>query len=160
MKKYDHIIRFALLLSIVIPVFLIARTYMIPESFGVHGSYTYAYYRADSTNDQASRPATYQGTGHCSTCHEPQNTALKDGAHDALDCESCHGGFKAHNNNTSQRMAISDPVAICMLCHAALNARPAEFPQIASFEKHIADQEETLLPDMKCATCHDPHAPM
>ena len=32
-------------------------------------------------------------------------------------------------------MAISDPVDTCMLCHQALNARPADFPQIDSFAR-------------------------
>ena len=50
MKTYDHIIRFTLLIIVVIIGFFIIRTYMVPDTFGVHGSYTYAYYRADSEN--------------------------------------------------------------------------------------------------------------
>ena len=57
-------------------------------------------------------------------------------------------------------MAISDPVDTCMVCHEGLNARPLAFPQISSFATHVTDLEETLQPDMNCATCHDPHMPM
>jgi hypothetical protein len=85
---------------------------------------------------------------------------LQANAHAGLDCESCHGNFKAHNNNTKERMAVSDTVDACMLCHASLDARPAQFPHIESFAAHAAEQGETLLPGMTCATCHDPHAPM
>ena len=160
MKTYNHIIRFALLIILVIIGFLIVRTSMVPDSFGNHGSYTYAYYRADSKDEQAALPAIYQGTEQCSSCHESQAAILADGTHAALDCESCHGSFKAHNNNTAERMTISDPVDACMTCHTRLNARPAEFPQINSFEAHLKDQGETILPGLTCSTCHDPHMPM
>ncbi len=160
MKTYDHIIRFTLLAIVVILGFFIVRSFLVPDSFGVHGSYTYAYYRADSESEQADIPTVYQGPEHCSACHAPQAALLTANAHTELDCESCHGSFKAHNNNTKERMAISNPAENCLLCHAALDARPAEFPQIESFEAHLTDQGETLLPDMTCATCHDPHAPM
>ena len=160
MKTYDHIIRFSLLIIVVILGFFIVRTYMVPDTFGVHGSYTYAYYRADAKIEQAALSVVYQGTEHCSACHASQAVTLNDSGHAALACETCHGSFKAHNNNTRERMAISDVVDSCMLCHEALNARPDDFPQIPSFAAHLANQDETLLPDMNCATCHDPHAPM
>jgi hypothetical protein len=66
----------------------------------------------------------------------------------------------AHNNNTSDRMTINDPVDSCLVCHQALNARPSEFPQIESFSAHLTQQDETLQPGMSCADCHDPHMPM
>lgn len=160
MKKYDHIIRFSLLIIAVIIGFLIARAYMLPDSIDVHGSYSYAYYRAESVDEQAALPAIYQGSEHCSACHEPQASLLEASGHIGLDCESCHGNFKAHNNNTLERMRIGNVTDTCMVCHAALDARPAVFPQIESLDAHVADQGETLLPGMTCATCHDPHAPM
>ncbi len=160
MKTYDHIIRFALLIIVVIVGFCIVRTYMVPESFGNHGSYTYAYYRADSKIEQAARTVVYQGTEHCTACHAPEAATLAEGTHAALNCESCHGNFKAHNNNTPDRMAISDPIDTCMVCHEGLNARPSEFPQISSFAEHLTDQGEILQPDINCLTCHDPHMPM
>jgi hypothetical protein len=133
---------------------------MVPDSFGMHGPYAYAYYRADAKSELASLPAIHQGTDHCSACHPPEATTLEDGDHAALDCESCHGGFKAHNNNTDKRMVVNDPTKSCMLCHARLNARPADFPQIESFAAHVEDQGETLQDDMNCVTCHDPHMPL
>lgn len=160
MKTYDHIIRFTLLIIVGIIGFFIVREYMVPDSFGVQGSYTYAYYRAESADEQAALPPAYQGTEHCAACHAPQASMLQANAHAQLDCESCHGSFKAHNNNTKDRMAVGDTVDACMLCHADLHARPVQFPQIESFAAHVAQQGEELLPGMTCATCHDPHAPM
>ncbi len=160
MKAYDHIIRFALLITAVIAGFFIIRARLVPESFGVQGSYSYAFYRADSADEQAALPAVHQGSAHCSACHAPQASLRQTNAHAGLECETCHGSFKAHNNNTKERMAVSGSVDACMLCHAALTARPAQFPQIDSFSAHVAQQNETLLPGMTCVTCHDPHAPM
>jgi len=160
MKTYAHIIRFSLLIILVIIGFFIVRSYMVPESFGTHGSYTYAYYRADSKNEQAALPTVYQGSEQCADCHAPQAAALAAATHAALDCESCHGSFKAHNNNTIERMAVADETKTCLLCHAELSARPSTFPQISTFEAHMTDQGDTLLPDMSCTTCHDPHEPM
>jgi hypothetical protein len=85
---------------------------------------------------------------------------LQANAHAGLDCESCHGSFKAHNNNSKERMAVSGSDEACLLCHAELPARPAQFPQIGSLSAHVEQQNETLLPGMTCAACHDPHAPM
>ena len=160
MKTYDHIIRFTILVVVVIIGFLIMRAYLVPDSFGVHGSYTYAYYRADSEREQAALPLIYQGAQHCSSCHAPHRTLLDRGAHAMLDCESCHGNFKAHNNNTKERMAVTDPVSTCMLCHERLAARPADFPQIDSFAEHVAEQGDRLRQDTTCTTCHIPHAPL
>lgn len=160
MKTYDHIIRFTILVIIVVLGFLIVRSSMVPESFGVHGSYTYAYYRAESENEQAARPIVYQDTQLCSSCHELQAATLSGGTHSTLNCESCHGNFKAHNNNTPERMAVTDTDETCLVCHAELSARPSTFPQISSFKDHMTEQGEELLPDMSCVTCHDPHEPM
>jgi len=160
MKAYDHIIRLTMFIIAVIIGFLIIRAGMVPDSFGVQGSYSYAYYRANSAIEQASLPVMHTGSEHCRACHEPQAAMLQDNAHAGLDCESCHGSFKAHNNNTKERMAVSDTVDTCMLCHATLEARPAQFPHIESLAAHTAEQGETLLPGMTCASCHDPHAPM
>jgi hypothetical protein len=160
MKTYDHIVRFTVLIIVVILGFFFVRSYLIPDSFGVHGSYTYAYYRADSEKEQASLPVVYQGAQHCNACHAPQAAILKGSGHATLDCESCHGSFKAHNNNTRGRMAVSETDDACMTCHAGLAARPAGFPQIAGFAEHAADQGETLRAGMTCTTCHNPHAPM
>jgi hypothetical protein len=57
-------------------------------------------------------------------------------------------------------MAITEPVDSCMLCHRELNARPEEFPQIASLAAHLEDQGETLQNDITCSACHDPHTPV
>jgi len=160
MKTYDHIVRFSLLVIAVIVGFFIIRAYMLPESFGTHGSYSYAYYRAESVNEQAALPAIHQGTEHCSACHVPQAALLAADSHANVNCESCHGSFKAHNNNTMDRMAIADTTEACLVCHLRLAARPGAFPQIDNFAAHLADQGETLTPDMSCSDCHDPHAPM
>lgn len=159
MKTYDHIIRFTLLIAAVIIGFCIIRTYMLPDSFGNHGSYSYAYCRADSADEQALLPVLHQGAKHCSACHTAQAALLGDNTHSQLSCESCHGGFRAHNN-TTERMAIGNTTDTCLVCHVRLDARPAEFPQIDSLAAHVADQDEALLPGMTCTTCHDPHAPM
>ncbi len=160
MKHYNHIIRCILLLVIVVIGFFIARGALVPESFGVHGTYTYGYHRGDSAAEQADRYALYQGSTKCITCHAEQSLLWQPGRHAAVSCESCHGNWQAHNNNTSATIEKDNSVETCMLCHRKLNARPSTFPQIPEFGRHLADQDEQLQQGMLCVDCHDPHDPM
>lgn len=47
-----------------------------------------------------------------------------------------------------------DTVRLCLTCHEAMPARPAQQPQIVLAEHPFPDEEST-----QCQTCHDPHSP-
>ena len=43
MKHYNHIIRFAVILVLAVMGFLLVRSFLVPESFGIHGTYKYGF---------------------------------------------------------------------------------------------------------------------
>ena len=160
MKHAQHIIRFVLVLAVIGIGFLVFRTWLVPDSFGIHNdSYMYGYHRGDSDAEQADLPVSYRGTARCATCHEAQATTVAAAAHRSLSCESCHGPMRGHNGNMPRMLKDASPEA-CLVCHATLQARPASFPQIASFAAHMQQQGQPLEPGMTCLDCHDAHEPM
>lgn len=160
MKYYNHIIRFSIVLIIIIIGFFVVRSVMVPESFGIYGTYTYGYHRGKSDIEQKSIYALFQGSDKCKKCHTEEFDLCQNGDHTTLTCETCHGNWKAHNNNTKEQVIKDKSVEACMLCHQHLQARPAEFPQITGFTKHLADQDLEFEKGMLCLDCHDPHEPM
>jgi len=159
MKHNGHIIRLVVVLAAVAIGFFAVRSFMVPDSFGIQGDYTYGYHRAASDMEQAARPAIYQGPGKCRNCHEEQYLLWEAGEHAAAGCETCHGSWEAHNNNTKGAMKAEGSIESCMICHAMLEARPASVKQIGGLEQHVADTGRQLEPDMNCVSCHNPHDP-
>lgn len=160
MQSYSHVVRFAILLFIVILAFFAVRSFLIPPSFGISGSYTYGYHRAGSDNEQAILYARFQGSEKCRKCHAEQYQNWAGGGHVTIACETCHGSWQAHNNNTKDQVVKDRSIEACMLCHQQLAARPFEFPQVADIEKHAAEQKEELKPGMVCVDCHNAHVPL
>jgi hypothetical protein len=160
MKHYDHIIRFAILLIFVGIGFFAVRGFVVPDSFGIYGTYSKGYHRGDSDEEQAAIAALYQDSGKCAKCHEEQSGLWKEAGHGTVACETCHGNWQAHNNNTKDQVEKDSSVDACLLCHQQLEARPDSFPQIVEFKQHLAEQEQEFEKDMTCTDCHDPHEPM
>jgi len=160
MKHYNHIIRFAIVLIIAVAGFFVMRGYLVQESFGIHGTYTYGYHRGNSDSEQAALPSLYQGPEKCKSCHEQQYTPWQAGAHAPVGCETCHGNWQAHNNNVKDKVQLTASIEACMLCHQQLGARPASFPQIPEIKAHVQEQDEEFSQGMSCSDCHDPHEPL
>jgi hypothetical protein len=160
MKHTGHIIRFAVVLVAAIAGFFTLRVIMVPDSFGVQGDYKYGYHRADSDAEQASLPLAYRGSKKCAECHADQTAAVAAGKHATVPCETCHGNWQAHNNNTKDRAGKDSSAEGCLLCHAAVEARPADFPQIGDFPKHVKDNGGEFENGMQCVSCHTPHSPL
>ena len=160
MEHYNHIIRFGIILAAGIIGFFAVRSLMVPDSFGTYGTYKYGYHRGDSDAEQASPSALYQGSAKCDKCHEEQHKLWKGSGHAGAACETCHGYWQAHNNNTKVKVKIDRSIESCLLCHQRLDARPPNFPQITGLEKHMEEQEQEIEEGMTCTDCHDPHEPM
>ncbi|MCP4717557.1 MAG: hypothetical protein GY868_20745 [Deltaproteobacteria bacterium] len=160
MKHTGHIIRFIIILAVVGIAFIGVRSFLVPESFGIHGSYANGFHRGASDAEQAARPAQFQGTEKCSKCHEKQSALVSSASHATVPCETCHGPWMAHNNNTPETMKADGTIESCMLCHASLTARPADFAQIKNIQSHLTEQESEYEQGMTCLECHDPHEPM
>lgn len=129
----------------------------------------YGYHPVRNTETWASQPFGYAIGGACAACHEPQQRAAAQGAHDGVRCEACHGPQEAHV--VAQQAAASaagspsagGPVlaasseagsstgssAKCLACHEAVLGKPRAFPMISTV---------THFGAATCALCHDPHA--
>lgn len=160
MKHYNHIIRFVVILILVGIGFLLVRSFVVPDDFGIYGSYTYGFHRGSSDQEQELRPLIFKGEKRCGICHEEQVRKIMSGAHQTVTCEACHGVFKAHNAATASVMETDATNAACMLCHQQLDARPEGFPQIASLRRHMGEQDEAFNEQMTCASCHIAHEPL
>jgi hypothetical protein len=160
MKHYSHIIRFAIILILVGICFLLVRSFLVPDSFGIYGTYKYGFHRGDSDREQAAQPAFYRGADKCVQCHADQKNNITAGGHKDVTCEACHGVWQAHNSQTKSVVTKDISSEACLLCHEKLDARPKEFPQIEGLKKHMLEQEQDFEDGMACGDCHDPHEPM
>lgn len=160
MKHYSHIIRFAVILVLAGIGFLLVRSFLVPDSFGIYGSYKYGFHRGDSDKEQEALPALYRGVDKCTQCHTEQKNSILAGGHKDVTCEACHGVWQAHNSQTKLVVKKDVSVEACLLCHQKLEARPKDFPQIETLEKHMKDQEQEMDKGISCIDCHSAHEPI
>jgi hypothetical protein len=145
MRDREHLFRMAGLFLVGIVVFVIVRTLLIPEGFGVYG-----HYRAGALEDNKKVKLVHAGRAACADCHSDQPEALKASRHATVGCEACHGPLAAHAEDPSKLTPKRpDPKTLCLVCHMANVAKPAGFKQIL-----LQDHPEGV-----CNECHDPHSP-
>jgi hypothetical protein len=145
-RDYDHLLRMALLFAAGIVAFVIARSALIPEGFGVYG-----HYRAGAIDDNRAQPLVHAGRDACTTCHAERVAELGGGTHKDVGCESCHGAFGAHAGKPAQAKAERpDGRTLCQRCHAMSITWPAAFPQVDPAEH---------APEGSCTDCHAAHSP-
>ena len=154
MSNRRHLTRLLIIIALLIVVFLIVRSLLIPTSFGEYG-----HYRGDNVEEQMNIPLVYQGSDFCSECHQVQFNDCKESGHRSVNCEACHGHWEIHNGNLKTMTADkgSEP---CLLCHQKLTGRPVDFPQIESLALHLAEQEMSEQDEYNCIDCHDQHIPL
>ncbi len=154
MEHAKHIIRAVLLLVIAATLFVLARHFAIPQSFGVYGAY-----RAASVTEHAAKEPQHGAAGSCAGCHDEQADVKAEGKHANLSCESCHAPLAVHVRDDQKvgPMTIPTPIEVCSWCHQKLRARPEAFPQVV-FASHVAEHDETMT-DSVCLECHNAHNP-
>jgi len=138
--------RLAAVFAVAIVGLLVARSLLVPDTFGDVG-----HYRAAATDSIAAHEMKYAGHQECSLCHRPIADQRMESNHRTVACEVCHGPAAEH---------VAAPLDVkpdaprergfCPLCHAYNPSRPTGFPQIDPVAHN---------PRMPCAGCHDPHAP-
>jgi hypothetical protein len=143
-KIPPQIVRLILLTLFIVGSYLVARSFLTPNSFGLLG-----WYRADALEELASRPISFAGKKACDECHSDHMQKLTKGDHKTLSCESCHGAAQGHVENPDvelQKLSFSH----CVRCHEASSSRPKWLKQITPKE-HYSGQ--------RCVECHAPHEP-
>ncbi|PIR17728.1 MAG: hypothetical protein COV46_02810 [Deltaproteobacteria bacterium CG11_big_fil_rev_8_21_14_0_20_49_13] len=138
--------RLAVLFAIFIGLFIVARYFLVPKSFGKYG-----HYRADSVEEVKALPMNYAGSSTCKTCHEDIYKLKASSKHATVACETCHGPAIKHAEDP-MNIKPDKPKgrAFCGLCHTKNYARPKNMPQI-DLEKHNEG--------MECYLCHNAHDP-
>lgn len=145
-KDVEHLLRLAAVFLAGIIIFLVARTQLVPKSFGEYG-----HYRGDALNEVASRPVKYAGHKACEDCHSDIFEAKSTGKHAGVNCEACHGPLANHAADPGSVVPqLPDTKVLCARCHTANIAKPKSFPQVV-----VADHAG----DLACNTCHKPHVP-
>jgi len=148
-----HVLRPLWLAIGLVVVILIARQFMVPEDFGVHGtSFTYNFHRLGNEQEWKDFPVKYQGRESCVECHEEKVAMLNASPHAPIECENCHGPAVGHPDEV-EYLPIVREREHCLRCHESLdypnNAR-SDLPNV---------RNSTHKRRRECVTCHVPHDP-
>lgn len=149
----SHIWRPLFLAMGAIALILVARSFVVPADFGVHGdSFTYNYYRLGSIDDWKNLPVQYRGKETCVDCHEDKVKAASASPHAVIECENCHGPAGDHPDKP-ERLEIDRSRDLCLRCHTHL-------PYFSSQRANIPGIDpEDHNPRSACVDCHNPHNP-
>ena len=151
MKK--HVLRPLWVAIGLVAVVLIARQFLVPPDFGVHGdSFTYNFYRLSNVQEWKDFPVKYQGQARCARCHEENSTEHAASKHAMIECENCHGPGVGHPK-TVKKLPIDTSREQCLRCHEYLaypSSQRMTLPSVVG-EKH--------RPRRECRACHNPHHP-
>jgi len=168
----DQIKRLLVAFVIFIAIFLFARYFLIPESFGELG-----HYRADAIGEAEAYPLSHAGSESCKKCHENQVEELSYGFHATLACEGCHGPAYKHASyaglaepgNFPDSLLLRKPAdrEFCAKCHDR-NFSRIKFASdstdishitmvVVSEHNHFINEETNEI--IRCVECHYPHSP-
>lgn len=145
-RDYEHVVRMALVFSLGILVFVVWRSWMVPDDFGVYG-----HFRAGAIADAAALPVVHAGQAMCVTCHTDVQEVRQGGKHARVACEACHGPLGQHARGETDTAPIRPSTrGVCLTCHTARVGMPAAFPKIVVKEHSEAGP---------CTECHKAHSP-
>lgn len=135
------------LLVVFILIFLIARHFLVPESFGKYG-----HYRANAMDEIGALPIHYAGKEECAACHDKEAAQLSSDVHAGLSCEVCHGpGAKHADDPETNKLIKPGTREDCGKCHNINPARRIEVIDQIDIKTHHLEKEN-------CIDCHNPHA--
>lgn len=142
----QQVMRLTAVFAVVGIALILARYFLIPETFGELG-----HYRAIALDSAASHQKRYAGRQECALCHSDVEALRSASNHQTVSCEVCHGPAARHVAGPMEvRPVINRERGNCLLCHAYNPSRPSGFPQVDPLA-HNAPAE--------CIVCHSPHAP-
>jgi hypothetical protein len=135
------------LFAVFIGLFLLARYFLVPETFGEYG-----HYRGASLGENAALELHFAGKEMCSMCHDDIASDLQGDQHRFLSCEVCHGPGMDHANSPEEhQLARPGERGHCGKCHFVHPAKNKEIILQVEPEEHY--------PENECITCHNPHKP-
>lgn len=154
MKHSKHYLRAGLLIVVGFFAYLIARSLLLPPSFGKYG-----FYRGDAVGEARERPLAFGTKESCAECHSGVVETHKKGRHESVQCQNCHAPLAVHIKEGAfqEAMPVDRSAALCLRCHSHLPSRPAGFPEI-SVKEHLEAKGLAMAPTV-CLVCHKPHDP-
>lgn len=156
-KSKQFLIRLILIFVGIVLLVIVARDFMIPDSWGEYG-----YYRGDYINEEASREIKYGTNLSCMECHQEVNELKSHSAHQRLSCEMCHAPVSEHILD-GKKIAMmptkqGEPqIELCLQCHQKTVGRDEKIPTI-DHKQHLDEQE--VKATHSCDQCHTVHAPL
>ncbi len=149
----NHVLRPLWLAIAVVAAVLIAREFLVPEDFGVHGdSFTYNFYRLGNVQEWKDFQVKYQGRERCARCHEEQSENNAASMHAIIQCENCHGPGVDHPKKI-KKLLIDGSRELCLRCHQKLAYPSSQRSALPGIDG------ETHKKKKECRKCHDPHLP-
>jgi len=153
-----HVVKSFLIVFGIIGTILVARSIVMPDSWGKYG-----HYRADYIDEEASRAIKYGQNDSCMSCHEEVVELKNEGKHKRLSCEMCHSPLSEHVKDgkkfADMHVAKDDDLdKTCLRCHQTnVIGRPKDFPTIDKKE-HL--KSKRVRADHHCNQCHTVHHPL
>ncbi len=149
----NHLFRPALVAVGFVALVLLARHFIVPDDFGIHGrNFTYGFFRLSSVQEWRDLPTKYQGRESCAECHEEEVEHNMTAKHRLLQCENCHGPALDHPDDP-ELLAIDRSRELCLRCHTALPYPASQRGDLPGIDP------ESHYPDAMCSECHNPHNP-
>jgi hypothetical protein len=138
--------RILLLFIAFIGMFLLARHFLIPETFGQYG-----HYRGDALIDVASSEMVYADKEDCYACHDDILEKLQNEMHASLSCLVCHGPGGTHVDDPQLgNIDKESGREFCGRCHDINAARSIDVVFQVDIKTHHTEK-------MNCIECHNPH---
>jgi excinuclease UvrABC ATPase subunit len=139
--------RLVLAFAIFISLFMVARHFLRPVSFGEKG-----HYRAAALIENAMVEIHYSGQQACFECHQNIEDLKAQDVHSDIHCETCHGPGQKHVLS-SEAADILKPSGreFCGSCHTLNAARSKSTVNQVDLSKHNIGKN--------CIECHNPHQP-
>lgn len=149
----NHVLRPLWVAIALVALFLLARHFMVPKDFGVHGkNFTYGYHRLGNIDEWKEFKVKYKGKEYCLECHEERYQENTSSKHAVIQCENCHGPAIDHPENP-ETLDIPQNRLLCLRCHAYL-----PYPGNTRSQMQSIDPEKHN-PGSVCTECHNPHNP-
>ncbi len=115
--------RILLLFIAFIGLFILARYFLVSESFGQYG-----HCRGDSLNGINSGELNYADKKDCHACHDDILEKIQNEMHASLSCLTCHGPGRTHVDDPwLGNIEKESGREFCGRCHDINAARPTDF---------------------------------